>query len=331
MPPLTVKLEEGTNLRLLLYGPQKMKKTWWAGKFAEAGFNVVLIDSDDGTQILKQIAPEAHSRINIISTKDDFDRACAFLFLTNFLKGKPILWDDTARRAVYNLGGVIKEHGHFVLDVSKFDSNTVLVLDTWTAITMSTVLQFALANNIDLSDATKTEWDGYRWCGSAADFILLKLKTLRCHVVLVGHQTVYEKWIGSKKDRKLDWSRTQLISTSGPHGMKIGKDFTDILYFKMAGSETRIDTNPESTRDGGCRHIPPGVYNWDKFSPKVVCEIAGAAMPDGSQPLNGLKYFAPGETVEAEFLPQTITKNVTLDAGSVTKKATGLTGLISKK
>ena len=163
MPPLTAKLEKGTNLRLLLYGQQKMRKTWWAGKFAEAGFNVLLIDSDDGTQILKQIAPKAQHLIQIVNSKDDFDRACAFLFLTNFLKGKPIVWDDTARRSIYNIDDANKEHAHYALDISKFNSNTVLILDTWTAIAPLTMLQFALTNNIDLTDASKTEWDGYRW------------------------------------------------------------------------------------------------------------------------------------------------------------------------
>ena len=86
MPELDTSLDEQIRLRLLLYGPAKTKKTWLAGTAAEAGFNVLLLDNEQGAGILRNLSPEARKRIYRIDIQDDGKRAVAAEFITYFCK-----------------------------------------------------------------------------------------------------------------------------------------------------------------------------------------------------------------------------------------------------
>ena len=78
--------ENDLLLRILMYGNAHTKKTWWAGKAAEAGYNVLLIDGDNNWHILRQIKAEAQKRIQILSMSDNRGRPIFASALTRLLK-----------------------------------------------------------------------------------------------------------------------------------------------------------------------------------------------------------------------------------------------------
>ena len=47
-------------LRALVYGPPKSRKTWWVTKLAEAGFNVLLCDIEDGAAVAGNLMHHHH-------------------------------------------------------------------------------------------------------------------------------------------------------------------------------------------------------------------------------------------------------------------------------
>ena len=137
----------------------------------------------------------------------------------------------------------------------RFDKNTVFILDSWDALTESIAFRYCLEKKIDLTEAEKVTWDGYGWAGRLATFMLEKLVQLPCHVIVVGHASMYEK---RDSDGKVMWSRMQIKSTSNPHAMTIGEKFTDVLYFHNLSSQvTKIDAFSDSDREGGSRIVPP--------------------------------------------------------------------------
>jgi len=310
MPQLDTSLEEETLLRLMAFGPGKTRKTWWAGTAAEAGFNVILLDSDDGCAILKNLSPAARKRIYRVNIGDTKKRAVAAEFMTWFCKMPSIFWNETDQKRM------IKPDVNCIqLDWARFDRNTVVICDSYSALCWSLALRYCIENQIDLADASKTEWDGYRFCGQLATWMLGQLHTLPCHFILIGHQEVYEKYVGTGRDRKIDWTRTQMKSVSGPHAMTIAKGFDEVLYFTIQGSSVSIDLRPEKDRDGGGRVIPPGRYKWEDLSFKEVCKLASIPLPPAD-------LMPVSELVACREAPASATTNKLL--GGKSKAATTL-------
>ena len=105
-------------LRLLLYGPEKAKKTWLACAAAEAGFNVILLDADDGAHILKQLTPEGRKRIFHLNIVDKIERPVAAEFLARFMSGKKFIWNETDKVVCLTKKALKEGHSYVECDIS---------------------------------------------------------------------------------------------------------------------------------------------------------------------------------------------------------------------
>jgi len=299
MPELETIIEEGLLLRELCYGGVKLKKTWWAGNAAAAGFNVIMIDGDDGLHILNNIEPAIRKRISVIDAIDEFDRPVMAELVTRVLKGRPFLWNEKTKRLAPSVAAANPLHQHMYFDATKLTANDVLVMDSWTALSWSLSFRFAVEHSIDLSDASKTEWDGYMWSGNMANWVLSQISALPCHVVIIAHEQLAEKY----ENNKVVSSRTQPASISKNHSKLLGGKFSEILYFKIVGRTINIDTNASSSRDGGSRLIPPGIYKWEDLQFKDVCRYAGIVPPIDAPLSEAIKFFKSGEVIPEDTLP----------------------------
>lgn len=281
MPSLDSTLNSDLRMRIMLYGPPKTKKTWWAGTAAEAGFNVLLLDGEQGAGILRQLSPAARKRIYRLDVQDLPGRAIMAEFMTYFLKYPKFNWDETAKK--FSTGKPQAE-STIVLDRAQLlNENTVVVVDSYSALVWSVVVRYCVENQIDLSDASKQEWEGYRWSGALLTWMVRSLVQLPCHVILLGHQEMYEK----RKENKVEWSRLQMKSASGPHAMTIANNFDDVLYSSVAGSSFYIDARADKDRDGGARFVEPKRYDWNELSIAALCKMGGIPLPPADLPLIG--------------------------------------------
>lgn len=267
----------GTLLRLLQYGPAKTRKTWWALKAAESHFNVILLDGDDGWHIVNKIKPEFQNRIQILDVTDTAKTAVFCVAVTRLLKDGVLYWDEKNKCS----NKLSPKPDTIVLNLDELTHHDLLVIDSWSALVWSLLFRYANENSIDLADSEKKEWGFYGWGGNLATFFLQQLKTLKCHVTLIGHSTVYEKRAPTKGKKlgDVEWQKQQLVSTSGPHAMTIAAKFSDILTFAVKGTAVKIDSTGDYDRDGGCRNVPPGTYNWDELQFVDVCKMANVALP----------------------------------------------------
>jgi len=291
MPTLEQKIaESSTNpplMRLFFYGSPKTRKTWLAGTAAEAGFNVILLDSDHGYHILlKQLSLAAQKRLMIIEARDSIKVPTAANFLTRFLRFGTVNFDESTRSIITNSKLLTQSCIQLSVD-SHLNQNTVLIIDSYTALVRSLNLAFQKDNGYDPTEKFNPKKPGVRdsfgWTGALASWMLEKLTQLPCQVIIIGHKTVYEKH--SKDQKTVEWVRTQIKSTSGPHSMTLGDKFSDILYFEnISSSMTKISSRPEKDQEGGCRLIPPASYTWDKLQFSHICEYAGISLPSPSLP-----------------------------------------------
>jgi len=315
MPTLDETLEQNTYFRILAYGSAMTKKTWWAGRAAEAGFNVLILDCDGKIGVLKHLTPEARKRIFVLDIMDTPARAISAEFMTYFLTSNKLIWDTKAKQKLHSLSPEQSRDPALLKDIvllepAALDRNWVVVLDSYTALVESLTHRFAIENNIDLADAKKVEWEGYGFTGRMASWIISTLKQLlRCHIIVIGHKDVYEKRkttvVNGRKEQTIEWQRQQPKSTSGPHAMLLAKHFTDILIFKLVGEMFKIEVRASSEQDGGGIFIPPKLYSWDELSFNQACQFAGMPTPEKTSP----KLPAPDFSLSTETAQRFVTKS----------------------
>lgn len=269
MPPLTEY--NISNVRSMFFGEPKTKKTWFSvKKTAEAGYNVLLLNADKGLgrEIIKDIEPEALKRIHVIDCADAGPFANFSFFMTYLLKGETIIWDDDDNKLARLTQN--KEHNHYIIKPKLLTSKDVIIVDSYTKLVLSLILQYATENGIDLSKADRTDWDGYGWEGRLLDWMLGQLTLFDCNWIWIAHDGLHEKRVKDPNNPKREIVVSTSIhpkSSSRPHALTVSENFNDILYF-FAGedAEIYIDTRKLHNRDGGSRNIPPNIYHWDDIS-----------------------------------------------------------------
>lgn len=342
MPKLNTKeARDNVLLRELIYGPSQTKKTYWAGKAAEAGYTVIFLMGDTHYQVLLNIEEEAQERITILRVADKVTQPQFGYAVTTTLKAKaPLIWNDTKNEQLFKT--LYDEDNYIFLDVRKLDHNFILVLDSWTACVDSILLDFANEQGVDLSDGAKEEWELYGPCNRLATWILQQLRGLPCHVIVAGHSTQWEKRRGGKGPDKNDIveRRQQIISTSGNHSKLLPGHFSETLLFGIDGNNYNwIDSRPQGDRDSGSRTLVKK-GEWGEMQFKHFAKASGCIEPDPeAAKLNEGLMFYTGDTLPAEYKPKK-RANLTLNAGkgaavvaSVSNKnpTKGMAGIFQKK
>lgn len=297
----------GRGARILLYGPDKSKKTWFACRAAEAGYNVILLDGDDGSSIVKQLPIEAQKRVLVADVVNTQTVAIFCRFMGSFMRPKnAFLWDEQEKKSVPSVTKLNPQHSYIRFEPSKFTMNDVVVIDSWTALAASTLIEWANEQGVDLT-AIEKEGDQFSLLGFQSrflDYCLNQIKTLPCHVIVIGHETVYEKFEGKGRDRKMVSSEIIPISSSGPQGKKLGKMFNDVLrFYKLSATAYRIDSQGDKAVAGGSRLLPPAIYDWEKVTPQTLFENLGSKAT--GEPCLGAQWIAPGSNIKELPVNQT--------------------------
>ena len=267
-------------LRIFIYGYAKSKKTWWAAAAAEAGFNVLLLDIDRGAKIVKQLSDAALKRVHIIPAADRGKQPLAYSFMATFIRTFDCYFH--AGRGATKASHMAGATRYAFRDI---EPGTVFILDSWSALCRSLIMHYSVEHNIDIYDAKKTEWEGYRWVGTMATWFLESLKALPCHLIIIGHQQTYEKYRGLKQDRKLISVREQPMSTSNPHAQTLDQHFDEIYRFYKFGSINYISTDGNVGVAGGSRTMEPKAYHWDALPFSEICRQQGIALPGSDAPI----------------------------------------------
>jgi len=345
MPPLDKALEdEEFTFKLLIYGPSQSRKTLWAGKAAEAGFNVLYLDGDGNGTILRNIAPEFQKNILYVNALDKIDNPVYWPFITRIFKSGKFAWDEQEKTYRASPQACNPEHSHIVFDIKKLDKNVVLIVDSYTAMANSVRWNNAILHGIDLANVEKLDWDIYGPDGVSLNWWLPIVKTLPCHVIVIGHVVNAEK--RSADGKTIISSRKQPISSSNAHSLVLSKYFTDVYDFSLAGSFTRIDTKASEVKEGGSRFIPPDIYTFENGPKRLLfcdlidkAKITSPGLKEWQSPAAiyypaGVTPIIPGQN-QAAPKPSVITTNsatpekVELNTGL--KPSGGLKSILSKK
>lgn len=330
MPPANQTQYRSRLMRSLTWGVEKVKKTSWALMAAKCGFNVIVLDGDgDGSIVLEQLAyhpqdnpgglkPEDIARIHIVDLKEQVGETIFLPFVRKFLlPNARFTWDETAKKDItFNPN---PKHSHYKFDLSKLTPNDVVVLDSWKALAESTVFKYADIKDLDLSEPPTDKKDAdfgrnmFGYASNSLNYILGRLKALPCHLIVIGHATVYEKL--DPQTQKVIEQRTQIISSSGPHAKGVGAAFHDLFYLERLSSTTiTIDTSGDKQRMGGSRLFAPMKVQWHELLPEKVFAKLGVVAT--GEPCRGLQWFAPGEEVPIGLSATSVLKPLSVQVGN---------------
>jgi hypothetical protein len=348
-----------STVKLLLIADTKAGKTDWAMRAAEAGFNVLFIDGDVAIQTIldkkRGLSKEALKRLFYLPVHDYVDAKGEYVpffakFFVDFTTQGVFTWNDTQGR-VFDRKTYAQEFsetqhqdevpavvgGDVIWQIrpSLIGPDTVIIMDSYTNMIHSLQQWKAADLGVDILEIEKMERDMYTGTAHKATQFLHLLRTLRSHVIVIAHPREYRKMSVPKgssgavaeRDMKVEWTRMVPMSTSNPHALTVGKNFSDIGWIDVTGAGTRyIDFRPNDNRIVG-GHTQER-HNADEFQFKHLVESVGGVIPT---PTEGdpawLTRYGPGE-----FVPAGNRAAAALAGSSpaTAKKVGGLAGLMNK-
>jgi hypothetical protein len=316
MPRMDEARPESKLIKMLLIGDGKAGKSRLAGEAAAAGFKLLYLDGDVATPTLSMLPDAAKKNIYLLPAHDSISggaRDTRFASLiqefTTVIKFK---WNDTQCRLakVSDKGDVIWE-----ITPSLMDESCIFVLDSWTALVESIMLKAAIANSVNLADATMNEMRPvYQASANIATSLLQVIRSMPCHVIVIGHPDEYQhkvapegKRVGEakEKDMLVDWTKMICKSTSRPHSLLMAKYFTDVAWLEVSPTGTRkLDFRVKPTRIGG-GHFD-GFEDTTQYSiPNLIKAIGGSVPGPDTSTDRWLRILTPEEAdqpVESKVL-----------------------------
>ena len=314
MPAADEMPDELDPLKLMLVANSKAGKTDYLLRAAEFGFNVLFIDGDIGARTMRamlksgRLSPAAAKRIMYMSVADyinDRGQYVSFMadFFVQFSTAGKFMWNDSLQRP-FKSGEYDREAGHVVWEMypSRMKTDTLLIVDSYTALVTSVLNWKADSLGEDLGDIEKISRDMYAGSGHKLTHFMQLLKATKCHLGLICHAREYvilEKpkgKIGSinEKDMKIKDTMMVPVSSSNPHALTLAKNFTDVGWIDVSPMGKRvIDFQPSGDRVIGGQLTVKGDVDENNFL-KLI-KLSGGSAPVNATPDSWLRRYGPGE------------------------------------
>lgn len=343
----------------LILAEEKAGKTTWMLEAAEAGFNVLVLDGDVAQQRINDLSPAAKSRVFYMDVSDnlmgDVDPRM-IQTVADIMTSTTYLWNDnTQREYSRNKDPHDPESGACLHEIwelkpAKLDHNWVLGIDSWTTLSYSAMLAKAQDLGESIADVEKIERSVYSGTGNRLTNILITQQKARCHTLVMGHPTQYEKRKAEsgktvkegmkENDQIIEWTKMIPKSSSNPHGYSMGKYFSDIGWIDVNKFGKRVmDFTKTSERTSGGNFNAKGDPKTDFSFAKLVEKIGGHVPgPDSDTPLGeGLTIHPAGTYIPAVKANPLARKSTTSESPPLEPAATkptqvkGLGGLMGLK
>ena len=347
-------------LHAMILGEEKAGKTSWLLAAAEAGFNVLLMDGDVAGPRIHELSDEAKSRVYYMDVSDDLvgdGDPRMIQIVADFFTSSKYLWNDSKQRQYSRTkddhdaesGACLDEIWEF--RPALFDRDWVLGIDSWTTLSYSGMLAKGQDLGVNLAYIEKAEQNMYQGVGNRLTNIAITQQKARCHTVIIGHPSQYEK-LGNPSgerlksikqgDKIVEWTKMIPKSSSNPHGYSLGKYFSDIGWIDVSKFGKReLNFLKTSERTSGGNLNSKGDPRLDHRFEDVV-RATGGYIPDGKQgPGAGLTIHPAGTYIPATLAakPSPLSKSKASDSLQPTGTAVtptkvkgvgGLGGLLKK-
>lgn len=228
-------LSPSTTQRVLLYGPPKTGKTEIAGALS-AEFDLLWFDLEAGKDTLFKLPKSQQDRINIISIPDTRGWPIAAETMLKVIKGAvcPICEEHGK---VNCLGCMKMSKSQETVCLTTLPTGTIVVIDSGTQLSNSFIAHITKEQD----EMYKMQTDDWGNLAKFIDMFLSYLQQLKCHVILITHETTAELEDGKERVVPVMGSRNS--------SRNVAKYFDHVVYAQVKngkhsfGSSTLYQNN----------------------------------------------------------------------------------------
>lgn len=290
-------------IKALIIGDPKAGKTDWAVRAAEAGFNVLLMDGDVAIQTVQQLSQAAKERIFYMDVSDNLvgeSDPRMIETVAGFMTSSRFLWNDRTQREFSAIRDPKTEDGFAADEIwefrpAKLNENWVFIPDSWTTLAYSAMIAKANDMGESLADVEKIERGIYSGVGNRLTNIAATIQKMPCHVIVPGHSEQYEKTKSPENktvkevketEKIIEWTKMIPKSSSKPHGLTLGKFFSDVGWMEVdKWGKRKLSFVATNTRVSGGHLNSVGDPRESHSFAALVKSIGGTVPGPGGAPL----------------------------------------------
>ena len=209
---------------ILIYGPPKTGKTFQSVKLADHGYNIKLIDLENGFKVAKQLSQEAQERIDIISLPDTKENPCAMQALSNlFARGE---FSPCIKHGLHKCQNCIAQQlpaNH--LKLSDLGPKDVVVLDSMTQWGNSILSHIGKNKGEDWVP----EWEDWRKLGAVLDMGLSSIQNSPYNWIVITHEIMAKQQ--NKEEKIVPIAGTRNFSRNS------AKYFDTVIYCEVVNGK----------------------------------------------------------------------------------------------
>ncbi len=244
---LRSKMEDKTDIaptHLLLIGDTKTGKSTYVAQAAIDGATVFYLDSDNGLSALKRaLAGHEDAWDRVIHVPTDTPAT----FIDEMFNTGRFRWNLTSDRTFSRMSSQPDDD---ILEVipSKMPPGLLFCVDSWTSVALDAMIEGAAKKSLKLSELQNDGQAIYGDANRKLTLICAIIQHMKCDVVVQAHRGFYERYekplnhVGPVKQKDMVLKETIEIplSSSRPHGLEIGKYFTDIGWLEINRMDERV-------------------------------------------------------------------------------------------
>lgn len=222
------------SVTVLLFGAPKSGKTASLASLAEAGFHIHLLDLERGVKTLLDpniLKPEFRKNVTVYRIPDTQATPTAIDSLIRIVKIRKV--DICDAHGKVNCVTCKKESPtkFTTLDLTKFTSNDILVIDTLSQLAESAI-NHVMNPVLAKDDTAKAEWTDYRKQGDLMSIVLGFIQAGGINVVALTHEVMADTEDGKKK----------LVPVSGSSNFSrnSAKYFDHVVYCEVMNKKHRL-------------------------------------------------------------------------------------------
>ena len=211
--------------KVLVYGPPKTGKTEIVARLVEAGYNLLWFDMENGWQTIKtRIDPKYWPQIELFVLPDTKENPCAYPTFARCFTMKPVKFCQAHGRIGCIDCTKSAPTAFDTVDLSKLDTNTVVVGDSLTQLSSS-----AMNNAAKGIDPLSLEFKHYAAQGNHLDALLNAIQQAPFHVAIISHEGAIEGIDGKESIGPVGGTKN--------FSLKVPKYFDHVVYTTKVNKE----------------------------------------------------------------------------------------------
>lgn len=238
--------------KVLVFGAPKSGKSLLVGRLAEAGYNLLWFDMENGAEVLFQLSEEAQERVTLYRVADKKADPQAAKLINEFYSGRN--FSVCATHGKVNCVNCKAKGGEVTLfDFDAVGENDIVVFDSGSQIVTS--VQNHIARNDKFEDfgainkESKHEWGHYNAQRLILDAFFTDIQSSRFKIVMITHE------------QELDVEKNPTSKPVNPLGgttkqsKTVGKFFGHIVHCRLRSNNHQLisQTTSDTTTVAGSR------------------------------------------------------------------------------